>query len=371
MWRCIAGLLFLWSAGAGTAAETVVLGNSLPLTGPLGGAGLTAHAGMKAYLARVERAGGVAGRRVVLRSLDDAYSVERHVENVRQLLEKEQVDALVLSAGTSHIDAAYPLVHKSGKPLIGTVSGGAALRTRERPLIFHLRASYGDEVRRLVEQVRTVSQSRVYAVWQDDGLGRDAFGALEAALAAGGIELVGQRAVALAAIDGAAIAGEVRASRADALFLLCVTPCAAKVLSALDGAGTYKLTPYALSIVNGETLSKQLGAAARGTVISQVFPNPQVPTSSLVRRYQEDLRALTGKSEFSYFSLEAYVTAMVAVEAVRIAHGGPVRRTMDEAMRTLMQREFEGLPISSGIAKGARPHPVTLSMIGAGGRLIH
>jgi ABC-type branched-subunit amino acid transport system substrate-binding protein len=369
--RFLLTIALLLCLAAPSHAEDIVLGNSLPLSGPLGAAGKAARTGMDAYLARVDREGGINGRKVVIRSLDDAYQADRYVDNIRKLLDEQRVEALVLSAGTSNVDSGYSVVQKSGRPLIGALTGASVLRSSDKPLIYHLRASYADEVRRLVDQVAAVSQSRVYAVWQDDGLGRDAFAALEKALKDRKLTLVGQQGVQIAKMDGPALAAAVKASNADALFTLCVTPCAAKVLSSLGSDGSYKLTPYALSIVNGETLAKQVGTAARGTVISQVLPNPHNATTPLVRHYQQDVKQLTGKSEFSYFSLEGYVAAMVAVEAARVAYGSPGKRSMDEAMRTLARREIEGIAVSSGAVRGVRPHPVVLSMIGGDGRLIH
>lgn len=368
-WLRLFCLLLFCSASY--AGEPIVLGQSGPLSGPLGVAGRSVKAGMDAYLARVQREGGIAGRQVVLRMLDDAYSVERHVANVRQLLEEDRVAALVLSAGTSHIDAAYPVVQKSGKPLIGTMSGAMVLRDAQRSLIYHLRASYADEVRRLVAQVQAVKQSRVFAVWQDDGLGRDAFDALEAALKATRITLVGQQSVSLKSMDAATVAAAVRAAQPDALFILCVTPCAAKVLSGVGSDGSYRFTPYALSIVNGEMLSSTVGQAARGTVISQVMPNPHLPSTPLVQRYQQDMRRFSEEEKFSYFSLEGYVAAMVAVEAARVAYMSTPHRSMEEAMRQLLRREIHGVPISRAGAPGVRPHSVTLSMIGWNGKLVH
>jgi len=374
-WLLLLGLLFLGLPGR---AGEIVVGQSLPLSGPLGEAGRNVKDGIDAYLERVQRDGLLGRHRLVWRALDDGYSVERHAQNIRRLVVQDKVDALGLSAGTSHIDAAYPTMREAGTPLIGAMTGASALHGAQRALIYHLRASYADEVRLLVAQAVSVRQRRAFAVWQDDGLGRDALAALEAALRGAGIELVGQQGVALAEMDGAALAASVRAARPDALFALCVTPCGVKLLSGLaaeggsnSSSGLARPTPYMLSIVNGEALAKSVGPAARGTVISQVMPNPRLATSPLVHRYQQDMRSHMGKDEFSYFSLEGYVVAMVAVEAARTALAASPRRSMQDAMKLMLRREIEGIPVSSGDDPGVRPHPVTLSMIGSGGRLIH
>ena len=367
MKRWVLAMAFLLVA-AGAQSQDIVLGNSLPLTGPLESAGKAGLGGIRAYLARVDREGGVGGRKVVLRSLDDGYDAARYAANVRELLQKDGVQALLLSAGTSNIDAAYPVIEQSGKPLIGALTGAGVLRTAQRPLIFHLRASYADEVQRLAQQAVSVSQKRVYAIWQDDGLGRDAFAALQKAVQENKLELAGSQGVQIAKLDGPALGKAVRDAKPDALFLLCVTPCAAAVLSNTARAGVVGISTYALSIVNGESLVKAVGPAARGTVISQVLPDPHHPTSALVRQYQQDVRQLTGRDDFSYFSLEGYVSAMAAVEAARIA--GP-KGTIADGMRQLMRRDLLGIPVSGGGVAGTRPHPVQLTLIGADGRLLN
>ncbi|HET7867416.1 MAG TPA: hypothetical protein VFL86_23670, partial [Burkholderiaceae bacterium] len=59
--------------------QDIVLGNTLPFSGPLASAGQAARTGMEAYLARVDREGCVGGRHGTLRSMDDAYQADRHV----------------------------------------------------------------------------------------------------------------------------------------------------------------------------------------------------------------------------------------------------------------------------------------------------
>jgi ABC-type branched-subunit amino acid transport system substrate-binding protein len=259
------------------------------------------------------------------------------------------------------------VLRASGKPLVGALTGATVLRTPGRDLIYHLRASYADEVDRLVRQAASVSQSKVFAVWQDDGLGRDAFAAMQDAVKRQGLQLVGERGVQLAQIDGPGLAQAVQAAKPDALFLLCVTPCAAAVLSNAARGGVVGVSSYALSIVNGESLAKAVGPAARGTVISQVLPDPHHPKTALVRQYQQDVRQFTGRDEFSYFSLEGYVSAMVAVEAARAGAKG----SLADGLRQLTKREVEGIPVSSGGNPGKRPYPVHLTMIGADGKLLN
>ena len=77
-----------WAAGAedGVTAQTISLGSSLPLSGPMGVAGKDITAGMRAALLAVNQAGGIHGRELKLEVRDDAYVPARALDNVKQLL---------------------------------------------------------------------------------------------------------------------------------------------------------------------------------------------------------------------------------------------------------------------------------------------
>ena len=57
--------------------RAIVLGQSVPLTGPAAQLGLQMQLGAKAYFEAVNAAGGVGGLPIVLRTLDDGYDPAR------------------------------------------------------------------------------------------------------------------------------------------------------------------------------------------------------------------------------------------------------------------------------------------------------
>ena len=69
-------------AGAQGVTDTqVVLGQSVALTGPAQQLGLDMQLGASLYFNQVNRAGGVNGRKIVLKTLDDGYEATRAAEN--------------------------------------------------------------------------------------------------------------------------------------------------------------------------------------------------------------------------------------------------------------------------------------------------
>ena len=102
-------------ARAQNAPGTVVLGQSAPFTGPAAQLGLQFNLGAQLYLDQVNASGGVNGRRIELKRLDDGYEPERCVANTKQFI-ADGVFALFGYVGTPTSLAALPLATEAKLP---------------------------------------------------------------------------------------------------------------------------------------------------------------------------------------------------------------------------------------------------------------
>ncbi len=84
--------------GPGVSDVEIVIGQTMPYSGPLSAFGTLGRA-QAAYFAMINERGGVNGRKIRLISLDDGYSPPRTVEQTRKLVESEQVLLLFSSLG--------------------------------------------------------------------------------------------------------------------------------------------------------------------------------------------------------------------------------------------------------------------------------
>ena len=82
LWLAIAPLA--WSPAQ--AADAIVVGRSLVLSGPLQSYGEAKRDGGDAYIHKVNAAGGVRGRPIELVTLDDVYAPANTVANLRKAL---------------------------------------------------------------------------------------------------------------------------------------------------------------------------------------------------------------------------------------------------------------------------------------------
>ena len=110
-----------WAQAAG-GSGAIVLGQSAPFTGPSAQLGLQFNLGAQLYFDQVNASGGVNGRRIELKRLDDGYDPERCVANTRQFI-ADGVFALFGYVGTPTSLAALPLATEAKLPFFAPFTG--------------------------------------------------------------------------------------------------------------------------------------------------------------------------------------------------------------------------------------------------------
>ena len=111
--------------GPGVSDTEIRLGQTLPYSGPvsvLSGVGK----GQAAYFRSLNEAqGGINGRKVTLLSLDDGYSPPKAMELTRQLVERDNVLAIVNTVGTATNRATHRYLNQKKVPQLLILSGAA------------------------------------------------------------------------------------------------------------------------------------------------------------------------------------------------------------------------------------------------------
>src|ERR1700682_2751164 len=115
------------SAENGVSADTIVFGQATALEGPASALGQGMKMGLEAAFAEVNKAGGVKGRQLELRSIDDGYEPIKSIEAVKKLIEEDKVFAIAGPVGTPTAAATQPIATAAGAPFIGAFSGAAVL----------------------------------------------------------------------------------------------------------------------------------------------------------------------------------------------------------------------------------------------------
>ena len=148
--------------------------------------------GIEAAFREANEAGGVHGRRLELHSLDDAYEPEAAIANTHQLIEQEQVFALIGAVGTPTSRSATPIATDARVPYIAPFTGAAFLRAPELVTVINMRASYYQETEEMVARLTSdLGVQRIAVVYQDDSFGRAGYRGADQALERRGMRPTG------------------------------------------------------------------------------------------------------------------------------------------------------------------------------------
>jgi branched-chain amino acid transport system substrate-binding protein len=154
------------------------------------------YRGAMAYLLPLNNAGGVNGRRVVIKAYDDRYEPDLAIRNTLKLMDEDDVFALFSYVGTPTMNRTLPLLqmhHDENFLLLFPFTGADTNRIPPYDqLSFNLRASYDQEMKGLVDHFVAVNRTRIAVFYQADAYGRAGWGGLREALDEHGLEIAGE-----------------------------------------------------------------------------------------------------------------------------------------------------------------------------------
>jgi branched-chain amino acid transport system substrate-binding protein len=299
------------------SADEIKIGMSAPETGRAGAIGMDIRQGCEAYFAKVNRDGGVAGRRLTLVDYDDGYEPVETVSNVEHLIDRDKVFALLGFYGSSTCGAILPMVNDANIVMVGPISGSPSLRLPMQRLIFNLYATYAGEAESLVDHLVTDLGCKSIALFrQNDSDGEAARAAVLEALRRHGLMLVADSVYVRNSVTASDAVDYIAKVEPDAVIMFgSYKPCA-DFVHRVKQLSLKRTVFCTVSTVGTEPLIKYLGTDAEGLVISQVVPSPYDDSSPFVRAYQGDMRAV-GFTDFTYMSLEGYMSSLALVAGLR------------------------------------------------------
>ena len=352
----------------GVSEDRILFGQSAAFSGPAQALGRGMRLGIQAAFEERNRAGGVHGRKLDLVSLDDSYEPERAIRNTRQLIEEEGVFALVGAVGTPTSNAAEPIASAAGVPYIGPFTGAEFLRSRRRPMVLNVRASYFQETDEMVERLSSdLGLTRIGILYQDDSYGLAGYTGLSRALKRRKLELAGigtyQRntlAVKSAVLD-------LSHSRPEAVVIVGAYRPVSLFIRWARRLG-FDPVFINISFVGANALARELGEAGEGVLMTQVVPFPGDDSLPVVADYHRALAAHSPESDPGFVSLEGYIVGRFAVEALDRAGRDVTRNGFINAVTLTGVHDVGGFALEFGPIDNQGSDRVFLTEIGADGR---
>jgi len=164
----------LTASAPGITATTITIGSHQPLTGPAAPGYSEIAPASAAYFAYVNAHGGIYGRKIVYKYLDDGYDPTKTASVVRQLVLQDNVYALFDGLGTPTHLAVVNFLNAEKVPDVFVASGCECWNNPADPETFGWQIDYVREGKILGQYVKQhFAGKKVAFFYQDDEFGQD------------------------------------------------------------------------------------------------------------------------------------------------------------------------------------------------------
>jgi branched-chain amino acid transport system substrate-binding protein len=368
-WTLVGTLLGL--VVPGYAQETLHIGQTVAMSGPLAEYGRSVTSGARAYFEMVNSGGGINGRQVILRTLDDGGDASRAATNTARLAEQGEVLAVFGGIEGGPCTASLKVAVENRIPLVACMSGSSELRTPLRRYVFPVRASHDSEFKRIVRMARTFGYKRVGFIRTDSENGRHHLADVREMMAEQNMDLTADLVIPVGKSPGTAVvlARAIVDQRLDLVFNHGSYALFADVIRETRRQGG---STVAFMAVNSGVaqIVKNLGPQAQGLVFTQVVPFPWDTVVPVVREYREAMTRFAPAEPISFSSLEGFISAKLLAEGLRRIHGEPSRERLVDALEQLGRIDLGGFPVSYSATEHAGSNFVDTVMTASDGHFV-
>jgi len=373
-WLCILGAAFLGFSIAPLCAEDgvfkdrIIFGQVAALNGPAQALGQGMREGILAAFEQANRDGGINGRKLELKSIDDSYEPEKTIEATKKAITEDKVFALVGAVGTPTSKAGQPIATAAKVPFIGPFTGAEFLRNPFNRYIVNIRSSYFQETEAWIEHLtKDLGITKVAILYQDDAFGLAGLAGVKKAMAKRDMSLVAEGTFKrnTTAIKSALL--EIMKGQPEAVVTVGPYKPIAEFVKL---ARQLKFDPVfvAISFVGSDSLAQELGNQGAGVIVSQVVPFPGDKSLPVVASYQSALTAVNAAAKPGFVSIEGYLVGRLVIEALKRIPSEPSREAFLDAIESA-PFDLGGIHLSFSATQNQGSNQVYFTMLQGDGTL--
>ena len=328
------------AATPGVTSTTITIGGTVPISGPAAAYGSVGR-GADAYFKYVNSKGGVFGRKIDYKYLDDEFDVAKTITLTRQLVEQDQVLAIFNSVGTEHALAIRSYLNDRKVPQLFIGSGVSKLATEHAkyPWSMGYLPSFAGEGAIYGRYVASHQpKARIAVLYENSDFGKDMLNGLRHGLG-GKAKIVGTQPYEIADSDVASQMARLKSTGADTLMLFA-TP----QFAIFGYVGAFRLGWHPQVYVTSVSISPDIMKIARvassrkqveGSISIAFVKDPtskQWAKDKTVQLYRSILQRFlpSAKAEdvFNYYGM---AVAYTMVDTLRKAGRNPTRASVLKA----------------------------------------
>ena len=332
----------------GVSKDRIVFGQVAALEGPAQALGQGMRQGLLAAFAEANRAGGVGGRMLELKSADDSYEPQKMIEAMQKMIAEDKVFAIVGTVGTPTANAGQPIATAAKVPFIGPFTGAEFLRNPYKRYVVNIRSSYFQETEAWIEHLtKDLGITKIAILYQDDTFGLAGLEGVKIAMAKRNMSLVASGTFRrnTTAVKSALL--EIMKANPEAVVTVGPYKPIAEFIKLARQAKLDAIF-VAISFVGSDALAEEMGDKGAGVIVSQVVPFPGDKSLPVVASYQAALAALDPEAKPGFVSLEGYLVGRLVIEALKRIPGEPTREALLDVIGGTGTFDLGGLELTYG-----------------------
>jgi ABC-type branched-subunit amino acid transport system substrate-binding protein len=333
------------ASAPGITADTVTIGSHQPLTGPAAPGYSEIAPAARAFFDYINANGGINGRKIELKYVDDAYNPTQTVNVTKQLVLQDKVFAIFSGLGTPTHSKVVDFLNSSRVPDLLVSSGCQCWdKPKEHPYTFGFQTDYVIEGKILGQYVKmNMAGKKVAYFYQDDDFGTDGVTGLDKYIP--GADVVSRQKYTPGNTDIAPQVAAIAQAKPDVVVLFTIP-----AYTALFKLGALKagLNPQLVVTNVGadpitltgllESFAKQAGASVKGTdLIEGMISDAYLPSlgdtgNSWIQLFKKVHDQYIPKLPFDGNVEFGMAQAYTFAQALQAAGKNPTRQSIVDAM---------------------------------------
>src|ERR1700734_492730 len=332
----------------GATDTEIKIGQTLPFSGPASAYASIGKA-QAAYFNMINAQGGVNGRKINLIQYDDAYSPPKTVEQVRKLVESDEVLLTFQLIGTPPNAAVQKYLNIKKVPQLFAATGASRFTDPKNfPWTMGFNPNYFVEGRIYGQYVlKTYPNAKVGVLYQNDDLGKDYLNGIKAGLGEKAATMVVAEAsyeVADPTIDSQIL--KIKAAGADVFFSASTPKQAAQAIKKIAEIAWHPVQIVDINATSVGAVLKPAGLEASKDLISTNYgkdpSDPQWKDDPGMKRYFDFMaKYYPDGDKNSNFNTYGYSTAQLMAHVLKQCGDDLTRENVMKQATNLKNVEFD------------------------------
>jgi branched-chain amino acid transport system substrate-binding protein len=321
VWLCLIAVGFVpalaWANNdPGVTDDSILLGSYQPMTGTES-TYFRMGIGADTWYRHVDDQGGINGRKIIFKMVDDSYNPARTKVIVKEFIERDHVFAIANPLGSAPTAAVIDYIVEHKVPLVGAGTGAAKNVEYPSKYVFPLYPSYFLEGQQLVKFAKKeFGAKKVALLYQNDPSGKSHLEGINSALGKYGVKLVVAEPYEKDELDVSSQVIKMKSENPDVVLCSCAPEHAAKFFTERQKMG-WKVPVEVVFFGQSPKVIELAGKeAVDGAYFTTIFRRPDSPDPQM-KQFVSLLKKYYPSEEPDAIHMWGYAGAQIVTEALK------------------------------------------------------